>query len=673
MLRQAEARSRELDLARLFDPRPALRRLAGALALGCICALLVAQSPASGRTFFARFFLLGGAWPRETTLAVWIEGALFDPQALPGEDIERQGQLERTRAVEQGRHTLRAARGSDLTLVVQAQGKTPRAVEAHFGEGRFEPMSQGSLGTFRLQLRALQQRVELFVVGGDDQDREPSFDIEVLDAPDVAALCVRVTPPAYTGLAPRVEQGGNDLSVPAGTQLEIVMRPEPADSKARVRLLPADLLRDLEPRAWLADEASTPSPQGLGFELLAEQSLRFRFELESPAGLTNPQPGLYAIEVRPDRPPQVEWLAPTRGEVEQLVGGALRLAARAQDDYAVGSIELRLSRPGTSETSLGRLPFEPTPSEPSGGPASTGTAGRETWRGENEHGVSAGLRVEIRDLLGPLAEQQGEPEPVELALEVADQRPQEAGRTRSTPVRVRIVSADDFMRRLQDRLARVRTQAAQLEALQREKRQRARELRDALDAATSQDGAVDAGLAAVAAGQRRAAADADELLRELSAALESVLYARIDPAAAQALETLDRELARAHRRGFQLEAWRALNAEIERAPPKPGLCSQLAPLVGRALDLVHVDNAGAVLALDRAQSELQASAQRAALEAALAHQEQAERRLAEIVERLAEWDNFQSVLSLTREILSRQKTIKERLTQSPPAAPSRTR
>ena len=38
-------------------------------------------------------------------------------------------------------------------------------------------------------------------------------------------------------------------------------------------------------------------------------------------------------------------------------------------------------------------------------------------------------------------------------------------------------------------------------------------------------------------------------------------------------------------------------------------------------------------------------------------------RIERLLELLAEWDNFQSVLSLTRDILSRQKNLQERVRQ----------
>jgi len=52
--------------------------------------------------------------------------------------------------------------------------------------------------------------------------------------------------------------------------------------------------------------AAEASATALGFELQAERSLRFRYGLTDDNGLTNPDPGLWAIEVTEDRAPVLE-------------------------------------------------------------------------------------------------------------------------------------------------------------------------------------------------------------------------------------------------------------------------------------------------------------------------------------------------------------------------------
>ena len=51
---------------------------------------------------------------------------------------------------------------------------------------------------------------------------------------------------------------------------------------------------------------------------------------------------------------------------------------------------------------------------------------------------------------------------------------------------------------------------------------------------------------------------------------------------------------------------------------------------------------------------------RAALERSVAAQERAQAVLDELLVKLGEWDNFQSVLTLTRDILNRQKNLNQR-------------
>jgi hypothetical protein len=68
----------------------------------------------------------------------------------------------------------------------------------------------------------------------------------------------------------------------------------------------------------------------------------------------------------------------------------------------------------------------------------------------------------------------------------------------------------------------------------------------------------------------------------------------------------------------------------------------------------------AAAALDRAGRRATVAEVRAELAAALEREEQAHRRATELLDLLAEWDNFQSILSLTRDILGRQKAIRDR-------------
>jgi hypothetical protein len=239
------------------------------------------------------------------------------------------------------------------------------------------------------------------------------------------------------------------------------------------------------------------------------------------------------------------------------------------------------------------------------------------------------------------------------------------GLGRSASVRVRVVSTEEYLRKLQDRLGRLRAQATEVESLQREKAARVRELLAALESDDPDAGARSSEIAAALAGQRRVLGDVGALERELASVLEGVLYARLDAEAADALESLDQELAQSRSKAFDPAPWRTLTARAP-APGQgaQGLARQLTTLLSLALAAGEEDAPAASSALDAASTAVGLESIHANLSAAAGAQERLLGRLDELIERLSEWESFQSVLNLARDILSRQKAVRDRTKQA---------
>jgi len=106
-----------------------------------------------------------------------------------------------------------------------------------------------------------------------------------------------------------------------------------------------------------------------------------------------------------------------------------------------------------------------------------------------------------------------------------------------------------------------------------------------------------------------------------------------------------------------------------------GAIAGLATLPGRLLIVADFDGTlvipgyvardpqGVQTTLGRNGSDFSASIFGALLDAASA-QRAALARIDELIARLAEWDNFQSVLNLARDILHRQKSLRDRTKES---------
>lgn len=643
VLRSAELEAARLRIEAVLDPSQPRRLFALGAAVSLALVLAARTWPEHASIFVAR--LLGGdqPWPQRTHLELALGAGL--------EHVEVQ--------IDGPRRVARLPRGSDAPIIVRAIGAQPDDVKLHVSGGVASVLSAGADGSFRTVLRSLQEDVTLHATGGDDRDEDPSLTLIVLEPPDVAALAVSIEPPEYTGLLARTEFD-RDVEVLAGSRLSIAVIPSPAEATGSVRILPADELRPLGPTVF-PTRAEAPGGPALGFDLIATQSLRYRIELVDGSGFSNPDPGMFSIQVVRDERPQVDVVAPGRNEIETLDRGLVRLLARVDDDFGVAAVEWRASRTGAERPSpwraleLTAASAAPTgPARPNARLAGVGTDIAAIDAGGRAPTVGDQIEIELRAHDARPALPDGEPDP--------------AGTMQPTAIRVRIVGEDDFLRRLQDRLARVRTQAADAETLSRERLRRTGELLQSIESDGASASSSD--MTGLVSGQRRLQGDLDALSREFASIVENVLYARLDAGAAGALADLDTRLARVSAKSFPVDAWRDFNAAVRGGQvTTEGVPRQLIGLMGLALDLAVDDSPAAVDALDRATRASDVSGAHTALSEAQQSQARVQQHLAELLDQLAEWDNYQAILTLTRDILTRQKSVRDRIKEASGAAP----
>ncbi len=670
VLTDADRIAAMLDAGPVLDARePRRRALIGAASVAAVV-LLLAWNSAAASTFVAR--MAGGAtpWPQRTHLAIEIPMTSAGATAEPGAIADRDGEI-----------VVRVARGADVPILVRAEGEVPDEVVLHFEGGHRSVLGSAGGPVFRTLLRSVQEDVSFYATGGDDQDDAPRARLVVLQPPDVTRIAVSIQPPAYSGLPARVESDP-DVEVLAGSELVVHVVTAPADVVGKARLLPEDRVIDLVPAAFprTGEEAEV---QGQAFALTAERSVRYRFEIVDSQGLSNPDPGLFGITVVEDRAPEVEVLSPGRGDFDTVAGGLLPLRVRAQDDFALARIGYEITAPGI-EAGNGVLrelewraltPEERAAAEPERGPTARAA------------GI-ARARLAVRDLAVPPANAPGatpvsppvdpaaptdaatvapsiEGQQFQLVVRALDAAEPKAHEGRSTPLRVRVVAPEEFLRRIQDRLARAQSQTAALLELQRTKRRLTLEMLTALTSDAPGADETQSDLALMLTGERRVQGDARSLSRELSGAAEAVLYARIDERAGAALEVLDAALSQSVTRGFDPEPWREL-ARAARGGELAGsgLTAKLIDIAALALEISEDLSTNAVAELTRAQDATALEKVREHLAAAEKSQAAVVERLERLLERLAEWDNFQSVLGLTRDILNGQKSLSERTRQN---------
>jgi len=647
---EAEREAQRLDVGPVLAPSGPRRRAALGLGAGLVTLLALSARPDLTSIFLARMWGTDVPWPQRTHLTVEIPGL---------DQEEADGELR-----------VRVARGSDVPVIVRALGVVPDEVTFHHDDGRSQVVPTGRSTPVRARLSAVQEDTVFHVTGGDDRDREPRVRLIVLQPPDITGLAVRVVPPAYSGLEERVVLD-RDVEVLQGSRLTIHALCDPPDARGVARLLPQDSELELVPMPFPAppdapgegrdtETAGGPAPEarpGLGFEWTADASFRYRFELVDDTGLPNPDPGLFGVQVFEDKRPEVLVIAPGRVEIDVVAGGALPLRTRVRDDFGVAGVRWEVRGSGSEEPLLSAGALEPTPVVPL----------EDVYRGSAHETVVARARLEVNEIAGlePLVEGQ------QLALQVfaLDNREPEANESASAPIRLRVVSVEDFMRRLRDRLARAGEQVHRLSDLQEEKLLRTREILTALSSDEMGTGEL-SDLGALLAGQRRVQGDARALSRDLAAVTESLLYARIDDRAGALLDALDEALATLSApsasadRAFQVEPWNAVAQRYARGElGTAGLAGQLVSIVALGLAISEEHSTLATEALVAARDAAGPAAARDAVARAYEQQQLTKESVETLLELLAEWDNFQSILSLTRDILGGQRSLLERTRQ----------
>lgn len=631
----AEKQADSIDLAPVFDTRPPAKRFGlGTAAAAAACVLFFANAEASS-IFFARLLSNDVSWPQETHLAVEVP--------MPAELAQI--------TQENGRILVRTARGNDVPVIIRAEGVVPDTVTLHFAGGQVSQLAPSGKNVFRTLLRSCQEDLEFYVTGGDDIDELPVVSITVLQPPDITGVAVRVTPPPYSGL-PAVVEIDRDVEVLAGSRLSVFMQSDPADAKGIARLLPEDREVELSSGTWPATPADQPTVSAATFDITPDRSVRYRFEIEDETGLQNPDPGLFAINVIEDRVPEVEVLAPGRSDMETVIGGAVPIRLRVSDDFGIANVRWNAETPQADGTDLREGEFTTTPLEANG---------QRSARTRIRERVLASMLMEASGLSSTGQVNEGQLFTLEFSAE--DNRAPVANRGKSVPVRVRIVSADELMRRLQDRLARARLRSNEVLELQREQNRRTGELLAALESDEVETGRDSAGLNSALTGQRRVSGDTSALVRELASITEALLYSRIDERAEALLEHLHAELSQHSDKAFHAEAWASLVALEKQTTRTSGLGGKLVEVLGLGLKASDTHSRVAtdslVVATDAATIE--------EVYDALGQADVAQRltlaSLEALLERLAEWDNFQSVLALTKDILNRQKNLLERTRQ----------
>ncbi len=184
---------------------------------------------------------------------------------------------------------------------------------------------------------ALQQTITYRIEAGDAQSRD--YEITVVAAPTIVVQAIEYKYPAYTGLlAQRLEHQG-DLKAIEGTEVVLEGLANQPIAQAYVDF-DANGSLDLTMRAD-GTTARTSFRLGMSEDRKKPEYELYQLLFKNAEGKQNPQPVRHRIEVVADLAPEIQFVEPTREEIEVPLDGSAGLELVASDpDFALAEVRL---------------------------------------------------------------------------------------------------------------------------------------------------------------------------------------------------------------------------------------------------------------------------------------------------------------------------------------------
>lgn len=355
---EAAEEAKHLEFARAVSGRRALVWLGTALASVVLGGIVVLAMGDTVGLWAKRSLLLEDTpWPRRTNvLAVDLESdgtATPRDPALPYE----------------------VAVGRPLVVNARVEGRVPDEVVLLDRVAGARPIPRrlfalpGRPGLFAVEIRDVRRGFDFVLRAGDDDDDVPRYRVETVVPPRLLDIRATLSFPDYLALPDETLDGGN-ATVPEGTRvaLEVV---------ADTDVVAAELLAG---DARLAGARLDGEGVRFGFDLLAEETLRYRIRLKTASGReSDPAADSYEIRVEPDRAPRTRWIHP-EGAVDVTANARVPLLAEVTDDHGLSSIVLEVRLPGDEVRRHPVRPFDADDLADDAIAAADGRLARETVR-----------------------------------------------------------------------------------------------------------------------------------------------------------------------------------------------------------------------------------------------------------------------------------------------------
>ena len=255
----------------------------------------------------------------------------------------------------------RRVRGDTFKFYVQDQrAALPDDVRVllHYGDGetRVETLRQVSIRDADGHVRALcvanilleRGPIRFEVVGGDD-DTLPEYRIDVLPPPQLEALNVEITPPAYSRRpAQKLPVGIGHFEALVGSQVRITARTNKSLKAARLRVKNRTI-----PGTKLSRNGRELRAE---FRVVEAGNYSYRFELQDREGFENAHAIAYDIKAVSDRVPVVRLVRPA-DNIRATADAAIPVQLLVEDDLEIRSVTLKYAFDRDPQGSYRTLPL----------------------------------------------------------------------------------------------------------------------------------------------------------------------------------------------------------------------------------------------------------------------------------------------------------------------------
>ena len=236
--------------------------------------------------------------------------------------------------LDEGRTTLRVARGDSFTLSVKVRpgDRVPETARAtyHFADGEqaSEPLRSAEGGEFKGRIDSVTQPFAFSVAAGDDSTSIRDVAVQVVPPPALNSLAIKLVSPEYTGMPAQVLAPGlTQLRALEGTRLEL-------DGLANKPLARAELRRgDQQVGAALAFDAGRTR---FKTTLDVKGNFSFWFELKDTEGFQNREAVKYDVRGFRDEAPRVVLDEP-KSDRDVPADATIPIHVSLDDDFGLHS------------------------------------------------------------------------------------------------------------------------------------------------------------------------------------------------------------------------------------------------------------------------------------------------------------------------------------------------